>query len=138
MASIINAVDVLFSVDGVPVGCVSSADLTIDRDMDVSTCGASGGWEQVSPGIRRWSASVNSIYREFTSAELATNVSFANALDMLVDGTLVELTFGKPGTGSTRYIGSAYINQVKYTHPESGAVTWSASFTGNGAITVEV
>jgi hypothetical protein len=135
LASIINAVNVVVKIGSKVLGCAQSADWTVTRDMDEATCSASSGWKQYSPGQMAWTGSVNGLYREFTAAELATNVALDELFDTLVDGTAVTVSYEKKdGTGS-KYSGEAYISEIKYSQPEKGAVTWSATFTGNGAFT---
>ncbi|WP_071884448.1 phage tail tube protein [Hymenobacter sp. APR13] len=132
MATIINAVDVVIKVDDVVVGCAQSAEFTMSREMDEASCAASGGWKQVSPGQKSWSASFAALYRSFTVAEDATQVSFDELFDKLDDGVAVTLEFGKVVTGGTRYSGEAYVSEIKYSQPDKGNVTWNANFTGNG------
>ena len=133
MISIVNAKDVVVKVNDIVVGCAQSADFTVTREMDEATCAASGGWRQVSPGEKSWSGSFSAVFRAFTTAEEeATNASFDDLFDMLDDGTEVTIEYSRIA-GGKRYTGQAFISEVSYSQPESGVVTWTASYTGNGA-----
>lgn len=133
MSTIINAVDVVIKSNDIVIGCAQSAEFMVSREMDEAVCSASGGWKQVSPGMKSWSASFGALYRTFTTQEAATNVSFDDIFDLLDDGTPVVVEFGKADGTGTRYTGEAFISEIKYTQPEKGAVTWSANYAGNGA-----
>ncbi|MBX0290111.1 phage tail protein [Hymenobacter sp. HSC-4F20] len=136
MASIINATDVVVKANNIVVGCAQSADFTVSREMDEATCSSSGGWKQVSPGQKSWSGSFSAVFREFTSGETATNVSFDTIFDLLDDGTEVTIEYTKAAAGGKRYTGQAFISEVSYSQPDKGAVTWTANYEGNGAFTV--
>lgn len=120
--------------NGVVIGCVSSADLTITAEIDEATCSDSLGYKEFTAGQKSWSASINSLYREFDPADPTAHLGFEDAFDALDDGAMVELEFGKRVAGGYRYTGSAYVSELKYTQPEKGSMTWSASFTGSGPI----
>lgn len=132
MATTINAVDVVIKVDNVTVGCLQSMDITIERDMDPSTCAADGIWESVTPGRARSSGSLNGVYREFTSAEQAANFGYDDIYDLLTEGTQVNISYGTMNTGARRYTVPAFIQNLQFSKPETGSVTWSAAFTGAG------
>lgn len=134
MASIINATDVVTSLNETVVGCAQSMDVTVARAIDPATCSASGGWAQGSPGERSWSGSISAIVRLFTvGAEETANISYKKLLQMLVDGTKVAFDFQLGGEDGERYGGDAYLSNLSISKPENGVCTWSADFTGDGA-----
>ncbi|TGE05557.1 phage tail protein [Hymenobacter fodinae] len=132
MASIINATDVVTSLNDVVVGCAQSMDVTVSRTIDPATCSASGGWAQGSPGERSWSGSIGAIVRVFPTAEEAVNISYKDLLSYLVDGTELDFDFTLGGDLGERYGGKAYLSNLAISKPEAGVCTWSADFTGNG------
>ncbi len=134
MAKTINAVDVVIKVDNVVVGCLQSMDLTIERDMDPASCASSGEWDEVSPGRKRSSGSINAAYREFTSDEQAANFGYDDIFDLLDEGTKVNLSYGTTTSGSSRYTVPGYVNNLAFSLPETGIVTWSGGFTGSGPV----
>lgn len=138
MAQVINAVNVVVRVDGVVVGCLQSMDFTIERDIDPTTCAASGIFESGSAGRARSSGTLNGVYREFTQAEQAANFGYDDLFDMLMEGTSVDISYGTANAGQRRYTVPALINNLQWGLPETGAVTWSAGFTGIGQPTYEV
>jgi hypothetical protein len=138
MANVVNAVDAVFKYKDKVLGCATSFDYTVTRDQDDATCSESDGWKQSSPGQKSWAASVSGVYRELTTAELATGVSYEDIFDGLDDGEEVTIEFAKKNGLGTRVSGKAYVSEVKFSRPEKGPITWSANFVGNGAITKTV
>lgn len=136
MASIVNATDVVVKVNNVIVGCAQSAEFTVSREMDEATCSASGGWKQVSPGQKSWSGSISAVFRSFTDAESATEVTLESVYELLDDGTEVAIEYTRATAGGKRYTGQAFVSELSYSQPDKGAVTWSANFEGNGAFTI--
>ncbi|MBC6988934.1 phage tail tube protein [Hymenobacter sp. BT491] len=134
MASVVNAKDIVITVDDIVVGCAQSADFTVEADMDAATCAASGGWDQVSSGRKRWSGSISALYRKFETGEQAANISYEDVFDLITEGTKVSITYGTNVTGDTRFGGDAYISNLGFSQPESGNVTWSADLTGTGPL----
>ncbi|UOR07162.1 phage tail protein [Hymenobacter aerilatus] len=132
MASIINATDVVTYIGDTVVGCAQSMDVTVARTIDPATCSSSGGWAQGSPGERSWSGSIGAIARVFPTAEEAANISYKDMLSTLVDGTEVDFEFTLGGEQGERYGGKAYLSNLALSKPETGTVTWTADFTGNG------
>lgn len=133
MASIINATDVVTEIDNVVVGCAQSMNVSVARTIDPATCSASGGWAQGSPGERSWSGSIGAMARLFTAgAEETANVSYKKLLGILVDGAEVDFSFLLGGEDGERYGGKAFLSNLTIDKPETGIVTWSADFTGNG------
>ena len=131
--NIVNAKDVVFKFNGKVLGCVKSMNFKITQDTDEVTCGGSGNWKEFTQGFLNWTGGVNSVYREFTPAEEAANVSFDDLFDIIVDGSqLVQVEFAKKSGSGTRYHGNAIMNELSYDAPEKGAVTWSANFIGSG------
>lgn len=135
MAKTINAVDVVIKVDDVVVGCLQSMDITVERDMDSATCADSGEWDEFSPGRKRSSGTINGAYREFTAAEQAANFGYDDVYDLLDEGTKVNISYGTLNSGARRYTVGGYVNNVKFSRPETGIATWSAGFQGSGAVT---
>ena len=135
MASVINAADVVVKVNNIIVGCAQSAQFTVSREMDEATCSASNGWRQVSPGIKSWNGSFTAVFRNFTVAEEATEVSFDDLFDLLDDGTEVTVEYSRK-VGGKRYNGKAYISEVSYDQPDTGTVSWTANYEGNGEFTL--
>jgi hypothetical protein len=132
MATVVNAVDVVvtFKPAGAPgeivVGCAQSFSFTESRAMDPVTCSASNGHAQASPGLISTTGNISAVFRELEDDE--TGVVFDDVHDLLHDGTLK--------VGGKRYTGPAYINNLTFTRPDAGAVTWSADLTFNGPITI--
>lgn len=135
MPSIVNATNVVIKIDNVVVGCADSASFTVSRAMDEATCSASNGWKQVSPGQKSWSGSFGAVFREFTEEESGTEVTFDRLFELLDEGTEVTVEYTKKSGGS-RYTGKAYVSEINYDQPESGAVTWGANYEGSGAFEI--
>jgi hypothetical protein len=135
MAKNIIASDVVVKIDNIVVGCAQTAEFTVSREMLDSTCTATGAWKAQTPGQKSWTGSFSAIFREFTVAEAATNVSFDDVFDLVDDGTLVTIEYATTPNGVTRYSGEAYVSEIKFSKPEKDSVTWSASYQGNGPLT---
>lgn len=138
MASPVNAVDVIFSIGDVVVGCTTGASFSVTRAMDSATCGASGQWSSKSPGRMDWTGSVSANYRKFSTGEEATNVGIFDIFEILTEGTLIDVEYGTKVTGDKRFKGQAYVSGLTYDQPEEGVVTWSADLDGEGPLGVVV
>ena len=136
MATVVNAKDVVVKLNDIVVGCAKSAKFDITREMDEATCSASGSYKEFSPGLISWTGSFDSVFRDYVSAETATNITIDNLMDMLVEGALVTVEYGRKAAGSTatRYSGSAYISGISYNQPDKGPLTWSANYQGSGEL----
>lgn len=116
------------------IGCLESADFTVDREMNDVSCVATGKWKGVQGGQLSWSGSVNGVYRRFTGADAAANFGFKNAYALITSGDPVTVSYEMADGTGERYEGEALVSQVKFTRPTKDTVKWSFSLTGNGPL----
>ena len=134
LATTINAFDIVVKMGDVLIGCLTSADFTVDSEMTDVSCTATGKWKGAQAGQLSWAGSVNGVYRRFTAAEQATNFGFKQAFALIISGAPVTVSYEMADGTGERYEGQALVSQVKFTRPEKDAVSWSFSLTGNGPL----
>lgn len=120
-------------VNGVLQAYTRSNTLSIQADEVDVTSKDSALWKDILMTVKSWSVSGDGL--------VALN-STANAdalIDLLIAGTQVTLRFGNPKTGAYHgdeyWVGSAYVNSVEISAGNADPVTYSFSFTGDGALT---
>lgn len=135
MVSNIEGNDLELAVQGIPIGCADTIDLTLTTASTSAVCRDSGGWGQSVPGQHTWGASTGGLIRLATGVDAANNVTYTNLRKLQVDRTRVELKFGTDISGDEVATGFAYITETKATSPANGAATFTVSFVGDGPLT---
>lgn len=117
--------------------CSTSCAVNISADTKEVVCKGGGGWKNLTAGSKGWDMSVDGLYVE--SAAGGGNI-FSDIFDAIAAGTEVSVIFGEenPTTGQITYKGSAYITSTSLTAPADDNSTFSATFTGTGALTKAV
>lgn len=136
----LTATDLVFYKDDIAFGCAQSANLSVSREMIEAVCAASGNYREVTPGRISWEGSVEALWRIAATADEATNVTAKDIFSDMVAGTSFEVRFGV-ADGSTipqgyQLVGTAYWNSFEPSYSVDDNQTFSASFTGTGALTL--
>lgn len=85
------------------------------------------GWEEVIPGIKHWSASLDGVVK-------LTNEGLKLAQDALFQGNLVDV---ETSMGGAKYTGQALVTSLSYEGAHDDAATFSISLKGTGALTAD-
>ena len=126
-----NGTQMLLYIDGVAVGAATSHTLNVNAEMIDATTKSSAGWKDVLPGLRDWSMDTENLV-QFDATE-GIDESFAD----LGARTQVVLKFSTEVTGDSRWTGSAYVTSISINAPMEDVVSYSMSFAGDGALTLE-
>ena len=126
-----NGTDILVYVDGVAVAHATSHSLNVNADMIDATTKSSAGWKDILPGLRDWSIDCEGMVA-YDAAE-----GFSEAFADINSRTQVVVKFSTEETGDKRYTGNAYVSSLSSSAPLEDVVTYSLSFTGDGALSEE-
>lgn len=111
------------------IGELKDFTLTIEHNLINATSKDSAGWEEMIPGLKKWSISGGALY-------LNANAGQDAAYDALVNGTKIKLRMRpRVSTGWDQYVGDAYIDNWEIANPLDDAVAVNVSATGTGALT---
>lgn len=109
-----------------------SKSCTLNRNVatiDVTSKDSSGNTD-ILPGLRDWSIDVDGL----VALDSAVNAEY---LDGLITGrTQVKVRFSTNVSGDGHWNGSAYVTSLSITAPMEDAITFSATFSGDGALTL--
>jgi TP901-1 family phage major tail protein len=133
-AGAINGTKVGLYVNATLIAYAKNATISRSVNMIDTTTKTSAGVQNVLPGLSSWSCSIDGL----VAYDSAYNAEF---LDGLVTGrTVCALKFRPDGSAgnalNAQWTGNAYIDSIEITAPMEDAMTFSASFTGNGALTL--
>jgi predicted secreted protein len=128
-AGVFNATNLIVLIDGVAVGHTTSAELSIEADLPDATTKDSAGWAEHIQGLRSWSVSVDGLVAYDGSYPSQT------VADLIINRTSVVLQFTTEVTGDTYWTGSASLQGQTISAEMESPASFSASFTGNGALT---
>jgi predicted secreted protein len=123
--------ELLVYSDGVAIASAKSHTLNFNSATIDVTTKDSNGWKDILPGNKDWSIDCEALVA-FDDTE--------GAEELFTDfsaGTKVVLKFSTEETGDSRWTGSAYIETGSISAPEGDAVSYSCTFVGDGALTME-
>lgn len=132
MAGSINGTSVGLYVNGSLIAYAKNTTIQRSVNMIDITTKTSAGVSGAMPGTRSWTCSIDGLVAYDSEAN-------AEFLDGLVTGrTSCTIKFkptGSSKSGNAQWVGNCYIDSLEITAPMEDAMTFSASFTGNGALT---
>jgi hypothetical protein len=114
--------------------CQVDASMAMSTNMFETTCKDSAANAAFLPGNKSWTASVTGNLA--FDATLGFSTTTTGLFDLWDDQTVVSLVFQDGVVDDTSYAGDAYISSLSLeSSGNDNAVTFSAEFTGTGAIT---
>ena len=134
MADVINGTDIVvkFGTEDseVAIYCSTSCTLNINAETVGASCKDGGSWNQTVEGSKSWDVSVDGLY------QIDTANGFIELSDLLITGpNEVSLIIGQDtATGDISWKGTAILTSTSLTGPDGEIATWSATFTGTGAL----
>lgn len=127
-----NGTVYVVTVDGNLIGSSRSATLTRTVETIDTTTKDSGGNSEHIQGVRSWEGSFEGLYDPsdtYTIKEIYDLMSSRTGCTILFQTSTAD-------AGSLSFTGSASFTSIELSAPYEDVVGWSASFTGNGALTV--
>ncbi len=127
------------------VAFATNCQLQVSANLeDTSTKDSTGSWDEQEIVSKSWSMSVDALYN--AGGTDATGLNAQEMLDLLLAGNRVEVRFCVTGGAQNResltatstmaeYEGSAWINDLSVTAANKSNASYSASLTGDGALT---
>ena len=125
------------------LGMATSCSMNLNVDAFDVTSKDSGSWRASVPGMKSWDMSTDNLYSEHYDKLMALAMSRATIKLYWSPATNTESNNEVTHTpnltvdGETYkyYVGDAWVNNVNANAPNDDAATYSASFTGTGALT---
>lgn len=135
---LVSGKDLAIFIGSNMIGCATEVSLSLEVATDEVTCKASGGWTEVTPGTKSWSASASGVIKYYDTTDESTNEGVDDFMGYLIAGTKLTIKFstqadGVSIVGDKYWSGEAYITSVEQTGGDGNA-TYSISFTGTGAL----
>ena len=128
---IFNGTNLVVLVGTEVVAHSTSCSLSVSTDLPDATTKDSGGWAQQIQGVRSWSVSTDGL-AIIESAGVGINVE--DLFSSISSRTDVTLTFSTFVSGDKIWTGSAAVESLDFTGDMESPATYSASFTGTGAL----
>lgn len=130
-AGVFNGTLLVVKVGGVAVAHSTSCSLSVSVDLPDSTTKDSGGFASQIQGLRSWSVATDGL-AVIESAAAGINVE--DLYSSIASRTDVTLTFSTFVSGDKIWTGTAQIESLDFTGDMESPATFSASFTGTGAL----
>lgn len=115
--------------DNVLIARAVSSDLDITMATRETTNKDTAGWKTILGSTISWSCTTEAMHEENIAG------GFPYQFSTLTAKTAVTLMISSGVSGDKKYTGSAFMTNLKRTHPHEGNVTWSCTFEGTGALT---
>lgn len=128
---VFNGTLLVVKVGGVAVAHSTSCSLSVSTDLPEATTKDSGGWAQQIQGVRSWSVSTDGLAVIEASA---AGINVEDLFSSISSRTDVTLTFSTFVSGDKIWTGSAAVESLDFTGDMESPATFSASFTGTGAL----
>jgi len=115
-------------VGGVLQAYTRSNTLSLTADTVDVTSKDSALWAEVLPTVKSWSISVDGL------VALNSSANADKLIDLLIPGTSVVVKFTTHKIGDKYWYGSGYCTSIEISAPNADVVTYSATFSGSGAL----
>ena len=133
-AGVINGT--LFGVyaAGTQVAYATSASISMNHNLRDSSTKDSGGWRDQLEGQRDWECSVEGMLIFEDGGAIANLTMDELYTNYIATRTEFTLMFSTEVTGDLKWTGQAWMTSLSADTPNEDSSTWSASFSGNGAL----
>lgn len=134
---VINGTKFAVYLGGTKVAYATSASISMNHNLRDTSTKDSGGWRDQLEGQRDWEVSVEGMLI-FTNLDgtaisgLTMNELYTN---QIATRASYELKFSTEVTGDIKWSGTAFLTSLSADTPNEDSSTWSASFSGTGALT---
>lgn len=117
--------------------CLTSNDLNMTRETltaPFTKCDTATAAQERSAGALTWEIPFDALV---DSAPLTAQLTYADALMLMVNGTTVMIRQQYDATGSEWYVtGSAILTSLNQTNPADGFAGFSGTFSGTGPVDI--
>jgi TP901-1 family phage major tail protein len=128
---VFNGTLLVVKIGGVAVAHSTACSLSVSTDLPDASTKDSGGWAAQIQGQRSWSVSTDGL-AVIESAAAGINVE--DLFSSVSSRTDVTLTFSTFVSGDKIWTGTAAVESLDFTGDMESPATFSASFTGTGAL----
>ena len=137
---IINGSDLMVFIGGKSIAYATSHSLTISAETNDVTSKDSGNGDWSSATVKKfsWECSTENLYSKEAYSQLYTAMIAKSPVTLVIDlkeGETLPEQGWLPVTSGTGYTGSAIITSLEMSAPDGDNATFSATFTGTGALT---
>lgn len=129
MATILTSDKVKVYVEGVAIGCLTSATLSLGKEFKDVQCSDADGFVRKVPGLKSWSISGQWVWDKDAAFK------FSNLFTLWEADTQVTVKMADSSVGGEGYEGEAYVGNMEWNSPGNGDPnTGSVEFQGFGEI----
>jgi predicted secreted protein len=123
---------------GTKVAYATSASISMNHNLRDTSTKDSAGWRDQMEGQRDWEVSVEGMLIFVESGGAITGLTMDELYSSYI-ATRTEFTlmFSTEVSGDKRWTGQAWMTSLSADTPNEDSSTWSASFSGTGALTQE-
>ena len=124
---------------GTKVGYATSASISMNHNLRDTSTKESAGWREQMEGQRDWEVSVEGMLLFVDSSGGAISSLTADELytNYIATRASFALKFSTEVTADLRWTGTAWMTSLSADAPNEDSTTWSATFSGTGALTQE-
>ena len=124
---------------GTKVGYATSASISMNHNLRDTSTKESAGWREQMEGQRDWEVSVEGMLLFVDSSGGAISSLTADELytNYIATRASFALKFSTEVTADLRWTGTALMTSLSADAPKEDSTTWSATFSGTGALTQE-
>jgi TP901-1 family phage major tail protein len=130
-SGVFNGTLLVVKIGGVAFAHSTSCSLSVSTDLPDASTKDSAGWAAQIQGQRSWSVSTDGLAVIEASAAL---INVEDLFSSISSRTDVTLTFSTFVSGDKIWTGVAQIESLDFTGDMESPATFSASFTGTGAL----
>lgn len=121
---------------GTKIGYATSASLSINHNLRDTSTKDSGGWRDQLEGQRDFEVSVEGMVIFATSGGAISDLTVDELYSSYIASrTEFELKFSTEVSGDYKWTGNAFMTSLSMDTPNEDSSTFSASFSGTGALT---
>ena len=135
---ILNGTEIKIYTNSQLVAYATSGSLDISMDTRETTGFFSAAWTNIVEGTRSWSVSLDGMYAWETDGGTSPKNADWLFKTYLKNRVLFDIDFGTRDneSGDVKYSGKAYLTSISLTGGTEDSSTFSASFEGNGELTL--
>lgn len=132
MANEIQSKEILLKYNGKIIARANSFSLEVNKETIDVTSLDSGGWQRVIGGMKNWSCSCDSLV---TRGTVVGEINYHDLLTELVNNDdPIEMIITTSTVGDKYVKGNVVLTSLSQSGSVGEVLTYSASFTGDGAI----
>tara|TARA_Y100001973_G_C5170416_1_gene318693 strand:+ start:53 stop:481 length:429 start_codon:yes stop_codon:yes gene_type:complete len=133
---VINGTKFAVYAGGTKIAYATSASISMNHNLRDTSTKDSSGWRDQLEGQRDWEVSVEGmLIFEESGGAIAGLTMDELYTSYIATRTVFELKFSTEVSGDYKWTGNAFLTSLSADTPNEDSSTWSASFSGTGALT---